>query len=589
MKRTAPRAGSGAFHAPYSLRTPRGDFAVLLPEHAKKLRPSIRRLESIVGAKGGQRTDLLALGGDQIVAFPDGWAGYDELTLTNPPVELTEFTYIISLHQLTTTWHAQVQADGGDIRVIDGSNSQLPADLIEYNAGTDSGLLAVKFSPDDNGTQKLRIWAGSLSVETFPADDTTYGAHSAYSPHVVAFYPFGGGADRTSNDYDLTATGSPTVGGAAGPIEGSKATTLSGSSQYFTAASSGPTATPLTALAVVKPTNVTAPMHLLGVYDSNSGGSTYNLLALTLRGDIGGDPVHAQTFQAGSPGAGHKDGFAANVWNHVAGAWGSGATSRRAFLDGEVGDNDGTNLTPTGIDLISLGARVRTDGFRDFFFAGDVAFATLYDDDMGDEWIAYHHEMLNAADPDQSDFYTFTGWTGAGGIPAGDDAHVVNGEVDLGLVPNSAIAATANTAILNRYFANAVTNYKPLFLPGKRYYIDDEIFVPPLNGAMVLLGAGGLTMAYTQAAGASRWAANTILTWVGPTRAEDDTKAMFRVEGALCKMQACRSRAPRCSPTASTTIRSPTTASLTASSFSISTRTRTTRENRCTGTWRSGS
>ncbi len=428
-----------------------------------------------------------------------------------------------------------MQDDGGDIRVTDGSNNQLPADFIEYDP--DTRLLAVKFSPDDSGTQTLRIWAGSLSVETFPGDADPFGAHAAYSPKVVAFYPFGGGTDRTSNGYDLTATGSPTVGNAAGPIDGSRATTLSGS-QYFTRASSGPTATPLTALAVAKPVNNTAPMHLLGVYDSNSGGSTYNLLALTLRGDITNDPVHAQTFQAGNPAAGHKDGFAANVWNHAAGAWGAGATSRRAFLNGVLGTHDGSNRTPTGIDLISLGARVRTDGLRDLFFAGDVAFVTLYDDDMGDVWIAYHHKMLDAADPDQSDFYTFAGWMGAGGVPAGDDAHVVNGEVDLGLVPNSAGAATANTAILNHYFANAVTNYKPLFLPGKRYYIDDEIFVPPLNGAMVLLGAGGLTMAYAQnVANPIRLAANTILTWVGDTRQQDPTKAMFRVEGAMCKMQ----------------------------------------------------
>lgn len=116
---------------------------------------------------------------------------------------------------------------------------------------------------------------------------------------------------------------------------------------------------------------------------------------------------------------------------------------------------------------------------------------------------------------------------------------VVNGELDLGLVPDSSAAATVNTAILNYYFANAASNDRPLFLPGKRYYINDEIVVPQLNGAMVLLGVGGLTMAYTQSAGAPRWAANTILTWVGLKRGQmgGEAKAMFRVNGAMCKMQ----------------------------------------------------
>jgi hypothetical protein len=74
------------------------------------------RLESISGAKGAQRRTCWLWKEAESWHFLPAGAGHNELTLANPPVPLTEFIYIISLHQLSATWHAQVQADGGDKR-----------------------------------------------------------------------------------------------------------------------------------------------------------------------------------------------------------------------------------------------------------------------------------------------------------------------------------------------------------------------------------------------------------------------------------------------------------------------------------------
>lgn len=124
----------------------------------------------------------------------------------------------------------------------------------------------------------------------------------------------------------------------------------------------------------------------------------------------------------------------------------------------------------------------------------------------------------------------------------------VNAETDLGLIPDDQSLSTSareavgvtNSAILNAYFTNAQTNYKRLFIPGKRYCIYDEISIPFMYGSMSIFGLGTMSGGLSQAIEATRTAAVSTFTWVGETLSEDTDKAMFRVRAPWCKMEGIR-------------------------------------------------
>jgi hypothetical protein len=358
-------------------------------------------------------------------AFPDGWAGYAEATITNPASSLTDFTFIVSLNQMPSDWWTAVAAAGGDLVVTDGSNNRLPVDVIHFtdSGSSGSGLIALKFSPASSGTQKLRIWIGK-SGESQPAAGDTYGQYAAYPSSLKAFYPDGGGNDRTSNANNLTMTGSPTVGGASGPINGSKGTTYNGSSQYGSRANAS-----LTGLAITSNLTLMASVngsgqqnaYIIAKYGASTGQRGWGLQSENASSSQKIQFHYQRT--AGSFTSGDSQVSTGNAltgaWKQIGGVY-TPSTSAVVYIDGSADTTDSTSI-PSAIASNTSPFTVAVDGAiaGGSYFAGSFSMLMVYSASQPAAWIAYHNAMLS--DADQSDFLGT--WTWVANTPADSNSN----------------------------------------------------------------------------------------------------------------------------------------------------------------------
>lgn len=349
-------------------------------------------------------------------SFPTGWAGYATHSVTTEPgSNLTDFTYIVSLNQLPSDFWTNVQTDGDDIRASSDSagSNRLPVDIIEFtdSGSSGSGLIAVKFSgtKSSSSDQPIYIWAGNASA-TLPADSDTYGADNAYAAHWKAFYPNGGGNDRTVNANNLTMTGSPTVGGSSGPINGSTATDFNGSSQYGRTTSGASGNMPLSLVGMFHSDASSGSGIAISLTDGNSSAST-NWFLLNLAGAtnvVQGGIAAGGNFGPSPVSAAYSD----STWGHAAAVFAS-ATSRTAYLNSTAGTPETTSRTPASIESITVGVTISQIGAVSNYFDGRLSLVSWHSVDLSADWIAYHKEMLD--DPDQSDFFGTWSWTATGG------------------------------------------------------------------------------------------------------------------------------------------------------------------------------
>lgn len=131
------------------------------------------------------------------------------------------------------------RADGGDIRFSADTAglNQLAIDVISFglDSVTGAGDAAVVIrinvaSLSDLADTTIYVWYKGTTTTTQPAAASTYGRHNAYPASLLAYWPMGAGADRTSNAIDLTAEGTLVVGGVAGEL--GVATDYNGTSHY---------------------------------------------------------------------------------------------------------------------------------------------------------------------------------------------------------------------------------------------------------------------------------------------------------------------------------------------------------------------
>jgi hypothetical protein len=345
------------------------------------------------------------------MAFPTGWAGYDEITLTNPASALTDFTYLLALSSLSADWKAAADGSGNGIRVTDSSNTQLPVDVIHPYTGGTTGLIAFRFSPASSGTQVIRIWNDEAG-ESLPAAGDTYGQYNAYASHVKAFYPDGGGNDRTSNANNLTMTGSPSVGGVAGVVNGSLATDYDGSTQYGAASASIPTV-PFSFSAIFNTDVVNVDQAIVAICRNPAG--TTDQYALQFNNT--GDRIVAFSNDAGSVATASTNSttpaiaVSAGAWYYPTGVWASDS-SRFIYANGGTAHNETTTITPDLTDRISIGA-LFTSAAAGNFFNGKISLAWVHNSALAADWINYRYTM--ESDANQDAFYTFGSWTANGG------------------------------------------------------------------------------------------------------------------------------------------------------------------------------
>jgi hypothetical protein len=155
------------------------------------------------------------------------WDGYDSASFTLAASQ-TDFTLIVDLSRMSSSWNAAVQSDGGCIRVTksDGT-TELAYDLIDFDntttPGSPTGHLRVLFSgASGTGSNTIRIWTDYNAGTAVAYDATeTYGSDNAYDSSWAGYWPMDDDdiTDRTSNSLDLTRRGTPVsvtgkVGGA---------------------------------------------------------------------------------------------------------------------------------------------------------------------------------------------------------------------------------------------------------------------------------------------------------------------------------------------------------------------------------------
>ncbi|MBK9284998.1 MAG: hypothetical protein IPM51_11885 [Sphingobacteriaceae bacterium] len=341
------------------------------------------------------------------MAFPADWAGYaSPNSLLPPSSSLSNFTYLISLSEMPASWWSNVKSDGGDIRVTksDGS-TQLPFDLIEWDYASQTGILAIQYtgtqttSPDD-----FYIWAGDASA-TLPAAGDTYGQYNTYESGIKCFYPNGGGNDRTVNALNLTMTGA-TTGDSDGPINGSKATNYNGTNQKASRSSGAQSGDCL---------------FLAHFYDTKGAGTSVIFARSSAAGNIGAgiflisstsEQIAVYRDGAGSP-VSTSTGTSTPLNNWGAGGSGFDATAGQIFTRSYLGANNAVSSSDG--DGGTTGIFIAAGGSTNYW-GGRVANA-LYKTDLTnkDDFMDYWFSMIDASDPDQSNFYGGWTWTANSG------------------------------------------------------------------------------------------------------------------------------------------------------------------------------
>lgn len=170
----------------------------------------------IIGVGGACFTDSHGNG----ASFdPTGWSLYVEhtLNLVQPVGNMgADMSYLIDMSLFPDLFWDNVKADGGDIRVTNTFNTRLAVDLVKFNKGAKTGLLAVRM-PECYSTMRFRVYAGNASA-TLPANTDTFGRFNAYDPNMLAFWTLEDSSDRGQFEWDLFNLGdTPTFAGTTGP------------------------------------------------------------------------------------------------------------------------------------------------------------------------------------------------------------------------------------------------------------------------------------------------------------------------------------------------------------------------------------
>ena len=380
------------------------------------------------------------------MAFPVGWTRRSiPSAISNPSSSVDDFVYFVSLDQMDAAWWAAVKSDGGDVRASKGDGiTQLPVDLIEWNYGSNSGLLAVRYSGTQGTTaDDIQIWCGNGSA-TADGPTDTYGSENVYDSSHVCVYPSGGGNDRTGNDNDLTMSGSPTVGGASGPIDGMTATSFDGSTQYGTANAVVPSSeSPLSFFSLVKTGTLpaTAPypntcyLPTICFRDSATTAESSNIHGIGLDKDgAAWDWTHfveAAFAQAGPASS--------STWYAIGGRSVS-STSRFVYVDGTEGAEDTTSRTGS-CNTISVALGVNASPAR--LLPCDLSLLIGWNTAKSAAYIQYLSSMLDVTDADQSAFFgTWTSESVAVNVPPAIDLNGAGGGLDVSITFTKGDSAT---------------------------------------------------------------------------------------------------------------------------------------------------
>lgn len=336
----------------------------------------------------------------------ENWVGYSGATPNTPNCTLPDHSLFVDLSRLPQGWWDVVSPTGGDIRVTNDDNEEVPRDIVDFDINAQTGFLVLKMT-QQNPPTPVRIWAGNPFVGDYEPADAN-GQYNAYDDNWRAFWPFGGARDdgeedRTQYLNHITLVNEvDSANLVAGPI-GVQATdyvAVDATNNYGRATASIPTtAYPTTFVVVAKDEDLTS-LPCLGLRDQ-SGPTTANV-ELTVNRTAAVHRTDAGSTDTGASAAEAQSGTVANNANfqHFAGVITS-ATSRAAYLQG---GNEGTNATNITIangvlDEIVIGKGARS-GLSAASTTADLCLAQVHDAARSECWINYQYQML-----DQDDFW----------------------------------------------------------------------------------------------------------------------------------------------------------------------------------------
>lgn len=360
---------------------------------------------------------------------PLTWEGYSQATPDNAPSTLTGFTHWIDLSTLPASWWNVVGPSGGDIRATDGNNNPLPLDLIHFSKLNSTGFVAVKHNALTTA-QPVRLWVGKSGMAQPQASDT-YGQYNAYDSNWYAFYPDGGGNDRTQYANHMTHTNS-TAADSAGLI-GVLSTDYDednhgGSDSYARHQDPGPETSPITLVCVARmndPTNDAA----LNTMSLATGTTDAWRLLFSDSSNLGRCTATVQNTSSASAIA--QGAVSADTFQHCAAVFVS-TTSRFAYINGTTVGSDTTSITDPddGTWFLVLG-RANHGALATTTFQGKLALVQLHNVARSADWVNYQNQML-----DQVTFWN--GWSAFVTVNAGaGDPDLDTDACPLGEVPVS--------------------------------------------------------------------------------------------------------------------------------------------------------
>lgn len=348
---------------------------------------SIRLLDGMIYDLG----QMSQISAPRPLVFPDDWSQVAEAIPATPTEELTDFSLFADLSSLSASWWGDVRSNGWDIRATDDNDNPLPLDVVDFNKSLMTGFAVIKQTVTVT-PGAIRLYAGSPTANKF-AKTSPFGQYAAYDSNFKAFWPDGGGIDRTANGFDLMQVGGATVGGVAG-VAGAKGTLYNGTTQRGVHLGEVIDTYPFTLIAWGKILNTINGCCIALVNDA--GYSTRDMAEVRFRGAVAFDPITLLAFPSAGTGGVSVNTlttYANNVFQHAAGR-GVSTTDRSVFLQGGGRGDSVTSVPLSGMDLVSVGARAKSSAM-DQGFAGTVSLAQVHGVDRSNAWIAYQSSMAN--------------------------------------------------------------------------------------------------------------------------------------------------------------------------------------------------
>lgn len=308
-----------------------------------------------------QITDNDGLSGSDVVtivvAASETWTGYVSATPTGTTATISNFVAPIDLSLLPQAWWDIVSADGRDIRVTLSTDdtTPIPRDLVHFSKTLQTGVLFTKIT-NSATPPTLHIWAGA-ALAVAPADGDADGREAVYDSSLIrAWWPDGGGVDRTQHDNDLTAVGGVDFGGVNADFGYATDYGSSNTTKYATCAVSIPADEPELFCAFINAADRTHETVMGATHDTKT-----NVLRLRQ------SKVTARSIISNASGSTTSDNHASAVGDIEKGAWKFVAasflsdTNRSAYREsGNIGTNN-TAFIESGSagDLYMVGATVK--------------------------------------------------------------------------------------------------------------------------------------------------------------------------------------------------------------------------------------